>query len=38
MYLVTDHGTLNLGRTAYAHALWHTTLAYTGVDAQTLTA
>ena len=38
IYLVTNHGTLNLGCTAYAHALWQTTLAYTDVREQPLSA
>lgn len=38
IYLVTNHGTLNLGRTAYAHALWQTTLAHTSVEPQPRTA
>ncbi len=38
IYLVTNHGTLNLGKTAYAHALWQTTLSHTDVETQRLSA
>ena len=38
IYLVTNHGTLNLGNNPYAHALWHTTLAYGEIESQPLAA